>query len=234
MDRVKDRLKDKVPDWTLVATSCVEAGMDFSFRTGFRECCSTASLIQVGGRVSRGGEHDDATVWSFRMRDALFPPHPGFKVSSNVLDRLFEGGDINRLTPSELAKEAMRLEVTDKAESRARDLMKAESDMEYPTVTELCRVIDAPTCTVVIDPSIVTRLRAGERVTSRELQRHSVQIWATKIDDLAVQPVFTGRRSSSSLGMLYEWSLAYDPDFLGYMAGVLPILDSLKNGLFLA
>ena len=39
VDRVKERLKYDYEDWTLVATSCVEAGMNFSFRTGFRESC---------------------------------------------------------------------------------------------------------------------------------------------------------------------------------------------------
>jgi CRISPR-associated endonuclease/helicase Cas3 len=234
VEQVKARLDAKVEGWTLVATSCVEAGMNFSFRTGFRECCSTASLIQVGGRVSRGGEYDDAAVWSFRIRDSLIPHHPGFKISGNVLDALFDRGAIQSKTPSQLAKEAMRLEVTDKDENRARDLRAAEEGMEYPTVSRLCRVIDAPTCTVVIDPALVGRLRAGERVTSRELHRGSVQMWATKIDDLAVRPVFSGHGRSGGLETLYEWTLDYDPDFLGYMAGVLPLLDSLKGGIFLA
>ena len=36
-------------DWTLVATSLVEAGLDLSFRSAFRERFSAASLIQIGG-----------------------------------------------------------------------------------------------------------------------------------------------------------------------------------------
>ena len=41
LDRVIDRLKNKDDrNWTLVATSCVEAGVDFSFRTGIRERAS--------------------------------------------------------------------------------------------------------------------------------------------------------------------------------------------------
>ena len=44
--RIKQRLKDTSDrDWTLVATSCVEAGVDFSFRTGFREMSSLLSLL---------------------------------------------------------------------------------------------------------------------------------------------------------------------------------------------
>jgi CRISPR-associated endonuclease/helicase Cas3 len=46
--KVGDRLRShENKNWTLVATSCVEAGVDFSFYTAFRERFSTASMIQV-------------------------------------------------------------------------------------------------------------------------------------------------------------------------------------------
>ena len=61
LDEVKRRLDPKSSydrDWTLVATSLVEAGVDLFFRTALRERFSTASLIQIGGRANRhGGEH---------------------------------------------------------------------------------------------------------------------------------------------------------------------------------
>ena len=47
IQRVMERLRDKDnTNWTLVATSCVEAGVDLSFRTGFRENSSLLSLLQ--------------------------------------------------------------------------------------------------------------------------------------------------------------------------------------------
>ncbi len=51
IDRVKKQsqaLSDT--DWILVATSCVEAGVDFSFHTGFREAASMVSLLQTAGQ----------------------------------------------------------------------------------------------------------------------------------------------------------------------------------------
>ena len=54
LKRVERRLQFRdVQDWSLVATSCVEAGVDLSFRCAFRERFATASTIQVGGRVNR-------------------------------------------------------------------------------------------------------------------------------------------------------------------------------------
>jgi hypothetical protein len=206
--------------------------MDFSFRTGFRESCSVASLIQVGGRVSRSAEHADATVWDFRTNDRLFTHHRGFIVSQRVLDGLFDRGQMTVLSPSELAKEAMRLEVTEGARQRADEIVNSEKGMEYPRVSELCRVIEGETCLVVIDQDLVMALENYERVPSIRLLRHSVQLRAQGVNmKRFAKPIAMGGRSNREL---YAWTGAYDPDFLGYMAGVLPVLDGLAGGIFLA
>jgi hypothetical protein len=44
----------------------------------------------------------------------------------------------------------------------------------------------------------------------------SVQIWATKLDALRL-PALPGRRE------IYAWPYEYDPDMLGYMAGILKL-----------
>ncbi|EQD43040.1 helicase-like protein, partial [mine drainage metagenome] len=63
--RVKARLADEHDqDWTLVATSLVEAGVDLSFHSGVREAASLSSLLQLGGRVNRHNEYEEADVWS--------------------------------------------------------------------------------------------------------------------------------------------------------------------------
>ncbi len=213
--RIKQRLRDGVEDWTLVATSCVEAGMDFSFRSGFRERASTASLIQVGGRVSRGDEHDDAEVWDLLLRDDQFRSNSAVEVARNAVGR-FSEDELNRLPPADLATQAMRREWTAGAGDKARHLVKAEREMEYPEVANRCRVIEADTVTVVIDPGVAQAVRRHKKVSKLELLHYSVQIWARKIKELGLEPI--GRADD-----LYEWIHPYDPDFLGYMAGVLQL-----------
>lgn len=57
--------------------SCVKAGVDFSFRTTFRESWGLVNLLKIPGRVSRSGEFDDAEVWGFRDdADNGFSLHP--------------------------------------------------------------------------------------------------------------------------------------------------------------
>jgi CRISPR-associated endonuclease/helicase Cas3 len=234
VDRIKERLISDYDDWTLVATSCVEAGMNFSFRTGFRESCSTSSVIQIGGRVSRDAEHAEAVVWDFRVRDAMLSQHPGFTVPRRVLDQMFNDMLVQTWSPSELAKEAMRREVTAGEEGRAQEIRKAEDGMEYPQVAKLCRVIDSDTRLVVIDQELVEMLRQRERVGYRRLLLHSVQLWADKVPKLPIKPVFSSAIGKNDADTLYAWTASYDPDFLGYMAGVIPLLEGLRDGCFLA
>ena len=47
--RIRERLISPEREWCLVATSCVEAGVDFSFRSAFRESSGLVNLLQIGG-----------------------------------------------------------------------------------------------------------------------------------------------------------------------------------------
>lgn len=227
IERVKLRLRDGIKNWTLVATSCVEAGMDFSFRTGFRERASTASLIQIGGRVSRGDEFMDAEVWDILLKDNQFRSNPTLTVSQRALDG-FTLDELNCMHPSELATNALKREWTAGAEEKARKLIKDEEGMEYPSVGKGCQVIDTDTRTVIIDESLAKVIRKGGKVSRVELMRYSVQIWANKIDKLRLEPIVHYGNSSAS--DIYVWNYEYDPDFLGYMAGVLNLSDFIKAG----
>jgi CRISPR-associated endonuclease/helicase Cas3 len=229
VERVKLRLRSGMDNWTLVATSCVEAGMDFSFRQGFRERASTASLIQIGGRINRGHEleHTSAEVWDLLLRDEEFRPNPAVSISRQALDR-FTLEDLNGMHPAKLATRAMKLEWTSGAEERAKQLIKDEKGMEYPSVSRQCRVIDTDTRTVIIDPSLAEAVRNGEAVSRVELVRYSVQLWASRIDKLALEPL-AFRNPSLNAG-LYYWPYEYDGDFLGYMKGVLKLEEFISSG----
>jgi CRISPR-associated endonuclease/helicase Cas3 len=223
--RVKARLRQhqdrpgstEIADWTLVATSCVEAGVDLSFRTGLRESASLVSLIQIGGRINRHQEFEQSEVWTFTLQQTdLLRLHPGFKDSSRVLETMFAE---NRVTPND-CKEALRREI---CLSGLKDkICEFESAKDFPEVHTLFRVIDSDTYTVVVDEKIKQRLKNWETVSWQEIQNSSVQIWGTKIESLRV-PQFVRYPN------MYEWNLMYD-DFIGYMAGVLQDENFVKNG----
>jgi CRISPR-associated endonuclease/helicase Cas3 len=220
VERVKALLKHQ-SDWVLVATSLVEAGMDFSFSSGFRQRASAASLIQLGGRVNRGADRgDDCSVLDFDFKDVqTFPDNPTLKPSKDALDRLFADGRIGPDKPCDLGDiclAAMKAEFRPISQQTALDLVNAESERDYPKVAQNCRVIQTETKTVVVDPSIISRLKRYERVPSIDVVRHSVQMFNAKIEKFGLSPV----TSESDLFYLSE-SWDYDPDFLGYMAGII-------------
>jgi CRISPR-associated endonuclease/helicase Cas3 len=204
--------------------------MDFSFRTGFRERASSASLIQIGGRVNRGNEIDEADVpgvWDLLLRDDQFRSNPAISVSCRALG-YFTLAELNSLKPSELATTAMRREWTSGAEEKAKQLIDLEGGMEYPSVSRESRVIDTDTRTVIIDNSLADAIQRREKVSRNEIMKYSVQIWANKIDKLALQPITHDKQSSESA--LYFWGYEYEPDFLGYMKGVLNLDEFFTSG----
>ncbi|PXF56642.1 MAG: hypothetical protein C4B58_12735 [Deltaproteobacteria bacterium] len=81
---------------------------------------------------------------------------------------------------------------------------------------------------MIIDESLAEAVRKGEKVSRHELMRYSVQIWADKIKKLALQPAIQGGRSEDS--KIYVWQYDYDPDFLGYMKGVLKLEKFIASG----
>jgi CRISPR-associated endonuclease/helicase Cas3 len=226
VERVKERLKNTVStDWTLVATSCVECGVDFSFRTAIRESCSIASLIQTGGRVNRHGAWSAAEVWDVRLRDPMFNQHPGFKDSSEVLRRMMDKNEL-RGAASAVVTEALRQElIRQDVRTRADELRGCERGEEWAAVAQQYRVIDADTQTVVVDTVLVGRLKKGERVPWRDLVRGSVQMWRKRVQSLALLPV-------QQDGELFYWTGPYDPEFLGYMVGVLPLIQGRDTGIY--
>ena len=209
-------------DWVLVATSCVEAGMDFSFRTGIREAASLNSLIQAGGRVNRNAEHAFAEVFSVRFDDPKFNSNPQFISSRQVLGAYLDQGpgwsDLPTLVTGSLQRE---FELTPSTAQKAGDLTRLERTMDYPAVADSYRVIEAGTVTVVVDPGIVQKLKSGEPVGWRMVQMGSVQMRMKQAKRLGALPLFEDKENG-----LYEWRGKYEGEFLGYMAAVLDVDES--------
>jgi CRISPR-associated endonuclease/helicase Cas3 len=219
--QVEARLAAPDKDWTLVATSCVEAGVDFSFGTAFRERFSTASLIQVGGRVNRHNERASDTVYDFIIDEGSgITRHPAARYPAAVLARQFSAGLLSgdQYDPAMLVTAAIADEIRDRGGLGHDALAENERYRNYPAVAQNGRVIDTDTRLVIVDPILRDRISLGDRVPFLEILFGNVQIWATSIEKLGLELV-TGRED------VYWFPYAYDPLFLGYMAGIL----ELKN-----
>jgi CRISPR/Cas system-associated endonuclease/helicase Cas3 len=215
LERIKARLADATDtDWTLVATSCVEAGVNLSFRTGFRELCPLVSVLQAAGRVNREGLFADTEMWVFTLvEDAMLRSNPGMKDGAEVLRGYLQQGVVIQpeLSTDSIAQEIRRHGLS----STYNDLLEYEGTNCFITVEQEFKVIDHDTKTVVVDMELAERIRNHEKIDWRELQSNSVQIVYWRVDELRIQEIIEGTN-------LWRWNMLYD-DFLGYMAGIVQL-----------
>lgn len=219
LPRIIARLEDRAPgreNWALVATSCVEAGMDFSFASGLRERASLFSLLQLGGRVNRGGDDYPNPILVDFVSDETRWRHPGLADEALTLGKMVEDGV--RLDHSQVTNYLSRLAQEKDFAETARELLHEEKAANYPKVEKLSRVITADTQTVLVDDNLRRRIESGERVSSRDWQAASVQLWSNKIAQFGLQKI----RGSEEL---FYWPHRYDPEFLGIMAAVVDDID---------
>lgn len=233
--RVRQHLASSWKDWCLVATSCIEAGVDFSFRTAFRESWGLVNLLQIAGRASRSGEYQDTEVWDFRHDNAGgLSVHPQAQLPSEILSDLFRRcAQEGRQPQPDDCTEALRLELRNdrgRQALRIEEIERAEKAADYPEVAQLCRIIDALTRTVLVDPGLIARVECGDRTqfpSWREIMQNSVQIWSNRLDK--------GKLPVKQIGPGDElWAVVdgnYD-SFLGWMKGVLPLLRGQQVGGF--
>ena len=219
VDRIKERLNDKSDaNWTLIATSCVEAGIDVSFRTGFRELSSLLSLLQTAGRVNRGGIYDNSEIWTFKLKETdNFNSNPELQISRTILQKYFEK-DID-ITP-ELSTESIDEEIKERGASLTfKKILAHEKSQRFPKVEEMFKVINTDTKLVITNREIINDIKSHNRVSWQDIQKHSVRIYGYNLEKYAVEEF---------LPDMYKWTLDYD-DFLGIMAGALIVIKTIKG-----
>ena len=202
-------------NWTLVATSCVEAGMDFSFAAGFRERASLLSLLQASGRINRHGEAATSQVWDFKLQEhSLLTKNPAIQPSIDILENYFKKQiDIT----AKLSTESMDQELTLYNATLLKEIEKLllfENLWKFETIEKDFKVIDSDTVTVVVDESFALLIKEN-KADWKQLQRHSVSIRKTLVNKLNLKEIIPN---------IYQWDLQYDT-FLGYMKEIVKNLE---------
>lgn len=203
----------KNQNWYLVATSCIEAGIDLDFDFGYRERCSVTSFLQTSGRVNRQGLRRNSVVYDFILQESDgIAKHPAFKDSINVFTLYWneisqQNCDLDELSTRALVEEIKRKENNDQFVS---NLLKHEKCCDFQLVQKEYKIIKSETVTAIVDPSLQDNIEKGIPVSFRKIQQNSVQIWSNKIETYNMTPCKFGRN-------LYYWCHGYDSNFLGYM-----------------
>ncbi len=207
--------------WYLVATSCVEAGVDLDFSIGFRESCSVTSFLQVSGRINRHGKRSFGQLFDFRIfpEDGL-SRHPGIVESADILNNMWVEMTGDNVDYSELCSKAIRKELSRSPVKKTKSelLLSDEQGQDFQKVSTAYRIIDSETATVIVDVGLVKKLETGVTVNWQEIQKNSVQLWMARIDKLELKEI----RGCKQDG-IYSWidTYEYDTSFLGIMGGIL-------------
>lgn len=222
LERVKSRLSDENDtNWTLIATSCVEAGVDISFRIGFRELGSLMSLLQTAGRINRNGNLKHAEVWSFRIAENdMMKLNPGLREAGRVLKDYFDH-DVTiepQLTTQSIKDEIKMYGLNEKLSK----LIVNEEESNFRCVEHDFKVIDSDTRLAVVNEDEAKKLATG-KINWHELQNNSIQIAKYKLDELKIPCI---------LDNIYLWNLGYD-NFIGYMAGIIKYKKLDGQGLII-
>ncbi|NMC19281.1 MAG: CRISPR-associated helicase Cas3' [Thermogutta sp.] len=93
--KVNERLAKGVPI-RLVATQCVEAGVDLDFPVVYRAVAPLEALVQAAGRCNRHGGGDPGRVVIFRVADERSEYPPGYKYPVDVTQTLLKQLDITQ------------------------------------------------------------------------------------------------------------------------------------------
>ena len=217
---VVKRLQNKNGNWILTTTSCVEAGMDFSFRYGFTENAGMISLTQFDGRVRREfePEYDDSFVKVFELDinedDKVFTANPEFGFAQDIFAAFYKQGKIGPEWCHEaMLKEAAKIgedyKITGPNDTHITlgELLNAEDRFEAEKVSKFFRVIASDKQTVLVRPDILS----DKDLDFNKLIRNSVQIYDSKLEKI-------GRLlDKSDKTDLLIWKGKYNK-ILGYMA----------------
>jgi len=142
-------MKDVPPERRiiLIATSLVEAGIDFDFYTAFRELRGLDNLLQTGGRCNREGLFINGDVYSFMLDDCEYK-----YAEQNITLSIMR--DYDDISSNEAVTEYFnRLFEAKKDEITKRSLYQMCTRLElipFKTYSDNMHVIDSDTVSLIV------------------------------------------------------------------------------------
>lgn len=204
----------------LVATQCVEAGVDLDFPMVLRSFGPLDSIVQATGRCNRNGNRESGDVWVFHPEESgrLYPDgtyEQAAMVTAELLAR--RGGGLDIDDPSVFTEYFQSLYDVSRPESRSRDLLDAIGSLNFLEVARLYKIIDQDNISIVTPWSVEQFTKLAAEVRAGRLTRS----WIHRVRSLTVS-AFRPQRDSSDWTHLepvpigrgkfaLDWFLLRDP-----------------------
>ncbi len=226
MDEVRAALGSGQP-MRLVATQCVEAGVDLDFPKVFRALGPLDSIAQAAGRCNRHNKRLSGELRVFLPEEEKYPT-PAYRRAAQVALTMFRKGGLNLDEPNTYRRFYERLwhfEATDLDELR-----EAIVRQDYPEVARLYRLIPNDSVNVVVPYGEGKELilEAQQHGITRNWMRHAqlytVSIFRRRDGTLPphLEPVNYRPRGGAISQQAPDWYVcphteAYDENLFGYL-----------------
>jgi len=228
---VRQRLKDGLP-CRLIATQCIEAGVDVDFPVVYRAFAPLDSIIQAAGRCNREGKPDKGQTFIFTpdCEGGLYPDGT-YQQAANVTESLKNelGEQFDLYNPEVIKQYYQRLYTIAAPEQLAKDLYQSIADLSFPQVAQHFRLIKNDMINVVVpfDKQLfddLKNLADDKGLTAqwiKEARGLSISLYRPKSDDvvwdslLPVQQFKQGRYSKQEDWFMVANKGDYDKT-LGY------------------
>lgn len=211
---------DKDEDFVLVATSCVECGLDLDFAAAFRDECSVINLAQIRGRVDREMRRGDCVTYSFRLEG--LPDNPIFEPGKNQLAERFDDKSILSYDWSFLSNECMKREWDSRGGKNKERLSKSESKKNAKAVREGFRIITNDHQVVMVaDEALADKL---ERHKAHEVPGSDLQMLSVSLPESRARQLKAKKLSDDAYGednAVYLCPPGKYDQFLGYWHGLI-------------
>ncbi len=200
LDQVRKRLSAGQPLW-LVATQCVEAGVDLDFPLVYRALGPLEAVAQAAGRCNRHGQREQGTLVVFQLKDQgrSYPPGYGEAVDATetFLNLLAEQGDLNQQeiinNPQRIREYFRHLYAatgrssTDFTRADEAKLLDAIQGGNFEEVAQQYRLISKHAINIIVpyEPEKVKELR-GELLQVPRLTPGAIRRWMGRATPYAV------------------------------------------------
>lgn len=186
LEQVRQKLTNKEPI-TLIATQCVEAGVDVDFPAVWRSIAPLDAIIQAAGRCNREGKLDSGNVTVFIPEDTPYPPMAGYQQATKITEHLLRTVGTNNFDPHEgdlIQRYYQELYDLGRPSEQAKELMRAIKEVDFPEVAQQYRLIKQDSINVIVPYSEQSKLYA--ELATAASDRGLSQKWIRKARPLTV------------------------------------------------
>ncbi len=183
LENIRSRLNKALPT-RVVATQCVEAGVDLDFPVLYRAWGPVDSLAQAAGRCNRAGLlPNKGDVIVFQPEEDAYPPGP-YQQAASIAKALWRAGQLDLNAPETYHKYWERLYSTTRPHETYSDLIEAIQSTDFAKVAHNYKLINQETMQVLVP--YTAEMGLYESLASEARHHGITRTWAREAQMLSV------------------------------------------------